>query len=214
LNSEIKNTQREILFNLGEVAEFRSKETGNHVRRVSEYTYILAKKYGIFEDEAERLKMASPMHDIGKLGIPDNILGKPGKLTDEEFEIMKTHTTMGQKIMMSSERDLLRIASVIAAQHHEKFNGKGYPNGLKGHEIHIYGRLVAVADVFDALLSSRVYKTPWTIEDVVNYFESQKNEQFDAKIVEILVDNIEEFISIHNNLVDKDSRIISANQIK
>jgi len=158
LTQEIEDTQKEIIYTMGAIGESRSKETGNHVKRVAEYSYLLAKLYGLSEDEAKLLKEASPMHDIGKVAISDSILKKPGKLTDEEFAIMKTHSQLGYEMLKHSKRPILKAASIIAHQHHEEYNGKGYPQGLKGDEIHIYGAITAVADVFDALGSDRVYK--------------------------------------------------------
>ncbi len=158
INKEIEATQREILYLLGEVTEARSEETGNHVKRVSKYSQTLAEKYGLSQRAIMLISMASPIHDIGKVAIPDSILLKPGKLTPEEFDIVKTHTTIGYNLLKGSDRELLKSAAIIAHQHHERYDGKGYPQGLKGDDIHIFGRIVAVADVFDALGSPRVYK--------------------------------------------------------
>ena len=156
LYKEIEETQKEIIFTMAEVGESRSKETGNHVKRVAEYSKLLALMWGINPEEAELLKMASPMHDIGKIGIPDAILLKPGRLDEQEFEVMKTHATLGWQMLKNSSRPILKAASTVAYEHHEKYNGKGYPNGIVGESIHIYGRITAVADVFDALGSDRV----------------------------------------------------------
>lgn len=203
LNKEIGKTQREILFLLGEVTEARSEETGNHVKRVSEYSRVLAEKYGLTESEIMLITMAAPIHDIGKIAISDSILKKPGKLTPEEFEIIKTHTTIGYNILKTSNRDLLKTATIIAYEHHEKYNGKGYPRGLKGEEIHIYGRIVAVADVFDALGSPRVYKKPWIMEDILNYFRKERGQHFDPVLVDILFDNLDEFLEIKEKHQDE-----------
>ena len=132
---------------MGEIAETRSKETGNHVKRVAEYSKLLALKLGLDEQTAEMLKLASPMHDIGKVGIPDNILNKPGKHTFEEFEIMKTHAQLGYEMLKHSTKPILQAAAIVAREHHEKYNAKGYPKGLRGEEIHIFARITAVADV-------------------------------------------------------------------
>lgn len=158
LNEEVENTQKEIIFTLGEIAETRSKETGNHVKRVAEYSKLLALKSGIPEEEAEIVRLASSMHDVGKVAVPDAILNKPGKLTPEEFETIKNHTNHGYAMLNHSNREIIKAAAIIAHQHHEKYNGQGYPNGLAGENIHIYGRIAAIADVFDALGSERVYK--------------------------------------------------------
>ena len=166
LNKEIEDTQKEIIFTMGAVGESRSKETGNHVKRVAEYSKILALEYGMSEHDAEMLKQASPMHDIGKIAIPDSILNKPGKLTSEEFETMKEHAHLGYEMLKVSHRHLLKIASIVAYEHHEKWDGTGYPRGIEGENIHIYGRITALADVFDALGSTRVYKPAWDDEKI------------------------------------------------
>lgn len=151
LNKEIMETQKEVIFTLGAIGEFRSHETGQHVKRVAEYTYLLAKLSGLSEEEAQLMKMASPMHDIGKIGIPDSILNKPGRLTPAEWEIMQTHVNLGYEMLRHSKRPIFKMATDIVLHHHEKYNGKGYPNQLQGGEIKLCGRITALADVFDAL---------------------------------------------------------------
>ena len=198
LNQELEDTQKEIINTLGTVAEFRSSEVGQHIERVAEYSYLLAVKYGLNQSEADRIRLASPMHDIGKLGIPDRILNKPGKLTKEEFEVIKTHPTLGYEMLKSSKRPILKAAAVIAQQHQEKWDGSGYPAGLAGEDIHIYGRITATADVFDALSSKRVYKGPWPLGDILNYFKEQRGIHFEPKIVDLFIDNIEEFLEIQS----------------
>ena len=158
LHNELEETQREIIYTMGEIGETRSLETGQHVKRVAEYSKLLALKSGLTPEEAELLKLASPMHDIGKVGIPDSILNKPGKLTPEEFEEMKTHATIGYELLNKSSREILKASAIVAYEHHEKWDGSGYPKGLKGSEIHIFGRITAIADVFDALAHERPYK--------------------------------------------------------
>ncbi|WP_346355705.1 DUF3369 domain-containing protein [Azotosporobacter soli] len=196
LNEEVEDTQKEILFTLGEVAEARSQETGNHVRRVAEVTKLLALKAGLPEDEAEMIRMATPIHDLGKLAIPDAILNKPGKLSEEEFAIMKKHAEYGYEMLRHSHRPILKNGAVIALQHHERYDGKGYPNGLKGEEIHFYGRLVALADVFDALSTQRVYKKAWPMEEVVEYIREQRGAQFDPQIVDLFLEHVDEILRI------------------
>jgi response regulator RpfG family c-di-GMP phosphodiesterase len=196
LNKEVENTQKEIIFTLGEIAEARSKETGNHVKRVAEYSKLLALKYGLSEEEAELIRLASPMHDIGKLAVPDNILNKPGKLTASEFEEIQNHSAVGYEMLKISNKEILKTAAIIAHEHHEKYNGKGYPQRLKGDEIHIYGRITAVADVFDALCSDRVYKKAWPLEEVIELFKSEKGQHFDPELADILLSNIGDFIAI------------------
>jgi len=196
LNKEIIDTQKELIETLGETVEKRSKEASNHVRRVARISYELAIRIGLDEEEATLIRNASPMHDVGKIGIRDSILLKPNILSDEEFEIMKTHATIGRDILGNSHRPVLKAASIIAYEHHEKYDGSGYPNKVKGDEIHIYGRITAVADVFDALLNKRCYKEAWDIEQVIEHFNVERNKHFDGKLVDILLDNIDFFKKI------------------
>jgi HD-GYP domain-containing protein (c-di-GMP phosphodiesterase class II) len=202
LHDEITNTQKEIIYTMGEIAETRSKETGNHVKRVAEYSYLLAIKYGLSEKEASILKLSSPMHDIGKVGIPDNILNKPGKLTVEEFEIMKTHAQLGYEMLKHSKKPILQAAAIVSREHHEKYNGKGYPLGLKEDEIHIFAKITAVADVFDALGSNRVYKKAWDDEKILALFKEERGKHFDPIIVDLFFENLEEVYKIRNQFQD------------
>jgi len=196
LNKEILDTQKEIIERLGEVVEKRSQEASKHVHRVAELSYHLALDYGVDKAQAELLKMASPMHDIGKIGIPDSILLKPGKLTAEEFEIMKTHAELGYNILKTSKRDMLKAAAIVAHEHHEKWDGSGYPFNKKGDDIHIYGRVSAVADVFDALYHKRCYKEAWPLEDILKLFKEESGKHFDPKLVNILLNNTDKYIKI------------------
>ena len=198
LDKEVAETQAEIIYTLGEVMENRSKETASHVKRVAKYTHLLANEYGLDEDEAFILKSASPLHDIGKIGIEDSILLKPGKLTDDEFVVMKKHAEIGYEILKKSKRSILKAAAIVANEHHEKFNGLGYPNGKKGEEIHLYGRIVAIADVFDALTHKRVYKKAWSFEEAVSYMIDEKNTHFDPNLIDIFVNNLDKVKEIHS----------------
>lgn len=202
LNQEVEDTQKEILFTLGEVAEARSQETGNHVKRVAEMAKVLALHYGLSLEQAESLRLAAPIHDVGKLAIPDAILNKPGKLTAEEFTIMKTHSPIGYEMLKNSKRSILKLGALIALQHHERYDGTGYPYGLAGDEIHIYGRIVALADVFDALNSKRVYKNSWALEDILSYIQQQRGAHFDPKLVDIFMNNLDEILLICRKLAD------------
>ncbi len=202
LHKEIEDTQKEVIFTMGEVGEFRSKETGNHVKRVAEYSYVLALGCGLSYAEAELLRMASPMHDIGKVAIEDAILKKPGKLTDEEFDVMKTHTTMGYEVLRHSTRKIISAAATVAYEHHEKWNGRGYPRGIKGDEIHIFGRITALADVFDALGSDRCYKKAWELEKIYNLFKEERGEHFDPKVVDAFFENLEKILHIRESFKD------------
>jgi len=196
LADEIDKTHREIIFTLGEIAEARSKETGNHVKRVSEYSRLLAHKLGLQKNEVDLIALASPVHDIGKISIPDYILNKPGKLTLEEFEIIKTHATVGYEMLNNSRRPILQAAATIALQHHEKWDGTGYPNQLSGTHIHIFGRIVALADVFDALGSDRVYKKAWPLDKIIEYIQSERGHHFDPAIIDIFMENLSDFLEI------------------
>ena len=192
----IISSQKEILFTLGEMGELRSRETGDHVNRVALYSELLALKYGLPDKEANMLKMASPMHDIGKVAISDAILLKPGKLTEEEYEEMKKHATIGYEIFKKSSHTLLKMAATISHEHHEKWDGTGYPKGLKGEEISICGRITAIADVFDALGNDRVYKEAWPLEDVLEYMREESGKSFDPKLIDIFFENIDAIIDI------------------
>ncbi|MBN2221349.1 MAG: HD domain-containing protein, partial [Vallitaleaceae bacterium] len=198
LSHDVESTQRELIYALGEVAEARSQETGYHVKRVSEYARLFGELLHLDASEIDLLALASPVHDIGKLTIPDAILNKPSSLTSEEFDIIKTHTTAGNEILKGSNRLILRTAALIAMQHHEKWDGSGYPIGLKGEEIHLYGRIVALCDVFDALSSNRVYKDAWPMEKIINYIGEQKGKQFDPNLVDLFLDHTQRFITIHD----------------
>lgn len=203
LNEEVENTQKEIIFTLGEIAETRSKETGYHVKRVAEYSKLLALKYGLTEEEAELIRLASSMHDVGKVAVPDAILNKPGKLTDEEFELIKHHTTTGYAMLNHSSGDIIRTAAIIAHEHHEKYNGTGYPNRLAGNEIHIYARIAAIADVFDALGSDRVYKKAWPLADILDYFQRESGGHFDPELVELFLHNLPAILRIREQYSDR-----------
>ena len=202
LKIEIEDTQREVVFTMGAIGESRSKETGNHVKRVAEYTYLLAKHYGLSEKESDMLKQASPMHDIGKVAIPDAVLNKPGRFNEEERAIMDTHAQLGYDMLRSSNRPLIKMASIVAYEHHEKWNGKGYPNQTAGEDIHIYGRITALADVFDALGSARVYKPAWNDERIFKMFKEERGEHFDPKLIDIFFDNLDEFLHIRDTMKD------------
>ncbi len=194
----IISSQKEILYTLGEMGELRSKETGDHVNRVALYSELLAKHYGLQDQEVNMLKMASPMHDIGKVAISDSILLKPGKLSLEEFEEMKKHSVIGYEIFKKSTHRLLQMAATISHEHHEKWDGTGYPRGLKGEEISICGRITAVADVFDALSHDRVYKEAWPLEKVIDFMKEESGKSFEPRLVEILLENIDAIIDIKN----------------
>ena len=193
LYRKVEMGQQEIVNMLGTSIETRSKETGNHIKRVAEFSSMLARSIEMDEDEAETLKLASPLHDFGKIGIPDSILNKPGKLDAEEWRIMKTHSQIGYDMLVNSDCEILKAGAIISHEHHEKWDGSGYPHGKAGEEIHIYGRITAVADVFDALASKRCYKDPWPMEDILTYFKEQRGKHFEPRLVDFLLGNIEKF---------------------
>jgi len=199
---EIVEIQKEIIFAMGSIGESRSKETGNHVKRVAEYSKLLALKYGIAKNDAEMLKQASPMHDIGKVGIPDSILKKPSRLDEKERTVMNGHSQIGYDMLNSSTRPLLKTAAIVALEHHEKWDGTGYPQGLQGEDIHIYGRITAVADVFDALGSDRCYKKAWDDEKIFKLFREESGKHFDPRLIEIFFENLDTFLDIRDKFKD------------
>ncbi|VAW45507.1 Response regulator [hydrothermal vent metagenome] len=195
--AELEDSQKEMISVLTDLMEVNSDETGRHIRRVAEYSRLLAHYHpSLTEEDAQVIFHAAPMHDIGKIAIPHHILHKPGRLTEEEFEVMKTHTTLAHEVLKISNRKFIKAAEIIAMQHHEKWDGSGYPLGLSKENIHLYARIVAIADVFDALTHKRVYKDAWSTEDAVEYIIQHKNTQFDPELVDIFVENVDEFITI------------------
>ncbi len=202
LNDEIIETQKELIYVLGEVVENRSRETGMHIKRVALISELLARKYGLSDEYSAMIKVASPLHDIGKVGIPDQILHKQGKLTDAEFQIMKKHADMGFQMLNKLDKPLIKMAATIAHQHHEQYNGQGYPTGLAGKHIAIEARIVSLVDVFDALSSRRIYKEPWSDDAVIEYLNVNKAIQFDPDLVDLFIENIDEILEIRNQLRD------------
>ncbi len=200
LKEEIDETQKELIYRLGEAVEYRSKDSGNHIKRVALYSKKLAQLANLSDSKCEEIFAASSMHDVGKISIPDSILLKPAKLTAQEFEIMKTHSFIGYSLFKDSNRPLLQAAADIAYEHHEYYDGNGYPRGLKGEEISISGRIVAIADVFDALSTKRVYKDIWDIEKIIEVFKEESAKQFDPKLIELFLDNLQDFIAIREEL--------------
>jgi two-component system response regulator RpfG len=200
--SEIRLRERETLIRLARAGEYRDEETGNHVIRMAKYSRIIAEELGFTRDEAEVIEMAAPMHDIGKIGIRDDILLKPGKLTADEFEIMKTHTLIGHDILKDSPSKYLQMGGIIALNHHEKFDGTGYPHGRKATQIPIEARIVAVADVYDALVSDRPYKNAWSMHAALEYMESLSGMHFDPDCLEAFRKNVDLVAKIQGMLPD------------
>lgn len=193
---ELIQTQNDIVFLLAELGESRSKETGAHVRRVSYMATHLAELAQLPPRDVQMIKLASPLHDLGKVGIPDAILNKPGRLTDEEYTNMKKHTRIGHNILAPMQRKLLRAADIIVYQHHERYDGKGYPQGLAGEDIHIYARITSICDVFDALANKRSYKHPWPKEEIYAEFEKQRGFQFDPQLTDLFLEHFDDFYDI------------------
>jgi response regulator RpfG family c-di-GMP phosphodiesterase len=202
LTQEITDTQAELILRLGDVVESRSNEAGNHVRRMAQVCHLLAQASGMPDDETAVLMHAAPMHDIGKIATPDAVLLKPGKLNEAEWKIMRQHPTVGLSILDGSSRPILKAAAVIAHQHHEKFDGSGYPQGLKGHDIHQYARIVAVADVFDALCHKRCYKDAWPVAQVVDHLREVAGHHLDPVYVDLLIKNIDAAVDINQRWPD------------
>ncbi len=192
----IENSRYELINCLTRAAEYKDRDTGAHVSRVCHYSYLLAKELNFDDQYLEMLFDAAAMHDIGKIGIEDDILLKPGSLTEDEFTIMKTHAQIGADIIRPNQPGVLGIAYNVALTHHEKWDGSGYPNGLKGEEIPLEGRIVAIADVFDALTSERQYKKNWPVEKVIQYFKDERNKHFDANLVDHFINVLPEILKI------------------
>lgn len=195
-NRELREAYLDTIQKLVLAAEYKDEDTGDHIVRISRYSALIAEKAGMSTADIENILYAAPMHDIGKIGIPDSILLKPSKLTDDEFETMKSHTTIGASILANSKPEILKIAQQIAISHHEKYNGKGYPQGLSGDKIPITGKIVGLVDVFDALTSRRPYKEPYPVEVACDIISKERGEHFDPELADIFLDNIDEIITI------------------
>ncbi|WP_262415412.1 HD domain-containing phosphohydrolase [Vibrio sp. SCSIO 43132] len=207
LHEKTLKVQKDMIHVLGEAIESRSGETGNHVKRVAKLSSYLAKLYGMNKADCELIEVITPMHDVGKIAIPESILDKPGRLNDNEWEVMKTHTISGFNLLNSSDGDVMALAAIVALEHHEHWDGNGYPNGKKGSDIHIYARITAIADVFDALLSRRSYKSEWDITSVTEYFLEKQGKQFDPDLTSLLIESIDEFVKIRHEHPDNVVRL-------
>jgi putative two-component system response regulator len=199
---ELKASRLEIVQRLGRAAEYKDNETGQHVLRMSHYAQALALALGFEPRDAEDLLHAAPMHDVGKIGIPDHILRKPGQLTAEEWSVMRSHATIGADIIGQHDSGVLHIAAKIALSHHEKWDGSGYPGGLAGEAIPLEARIVAIADVFDALTSVRPYKAAWSVEDAVALLEREAGKQFDPALVPAFVGILPQVLAIRARFAD------------
>jgi len=202
---ELLNSRLQVVQRLGKAAEYKDNETGMHVMRMSHFAKELALAYGLTEQQAEILLHAAPMHDIGKIGIADSIMLKPGKLTDEEFSTMQKHPEIGAEIIGDcGDSILLNVAKSVSLTHHEKWDGTGYPKGLAGEDIPIEGRICAIADVFDALTSKRPYKDAWSIEDTVAFLKEQKGKHFEPKLVDLMIEILPKILDIKATFKDED----------
>ena len=204
-SKELLETRLQIVHALGRAAEYKDNETGRHVIRMSRYAQIVARQMGYSEHDADELAHAAPMHDVGKIGIPDAILGKPGRLTPAEWQIMQQHTVIGARILGEHRSGLLRMAATIALNHHEKWDGTGYPHGLAAEEIPHAARLVAVADVFDALTSERPYKPAWTIQDAVSLIQRESGRHFDPDVAEAFLDCLPAVLEVRGQWADTET---------
>jgi putative two-component system response regulator len=199
---ELRRTRLQVVQRLGMAAEYRDEETGNHILRMSHSCALLARAAGWNEAQCELILHASPMHDIGKIGIPDAILLKPGKFEPQEWEIMKTHASIGAKLLDGDDSDLMRMAREIALTHHEKWDGSGYPQGLAGEAIPMAGRIAALADVFDALTSERPYKKAWTVEDSVDMIRENSGRHFDPALVQVFMEQLPGILEIRERYAE------------
>ena len=200
---ELKGAHRQLqeayldtIHRLALAAEYKDEDTGDHINRMSQYSALIAEKYGLPPIDVQNILYASPMHDVGKIGVPDNILTKTGKLSEEEFDLIKTHTVIGANILDNSKSDILKIACRIARYHHEKWNGRGYPEGLSGTDIPIDARIVGLVDVFDALTSSRPYKNPYPVDVATDIIEKERGQHFDPDLVDVFLDNFDKILEI------------------
>jgi putative two-component system response regulator len=200
---ELKRTRLEIVQRLGLAAEYKDNETGLHVIRMSHYSRILGLALGMTEAQADDLLHAAPMHDVGKIGIPDNILRKPGPLDADEWKVMQSHAVIGGDIIGKHQSGMLAMAYDVAVTHHEKWDGSGYPNGLKGDEIPLVGRIVAIADVFDALTSSRPYKQAWPLEKAVEYLEQQRGLHFEGRLVDLFLKQMPALLEVKQRWAER-----------
>jgi len=195
-NDKLKESYLDTIQRLVLAAEYKDEETGDHIIRMSRYCALIAEKLGLPQTIVQDIYYAAPMHDVGKIGIPDSILMKPGKLTDEEFEIIKTHTKIGAKILAGSKAEVLQVAKEIAISHHEQWNGRGYPFGLSGNKIPLVGRIVGLADVFDAITSRRPYKEPSPVREAYDIIRVDAGQHFDPTVVDVFLKNFDEIIKI------------------
>jgi len=199
-NEKLQEAYRDTIYRLVVAAEYKDKDTGDHLLRMGLYCALIAEKLGMSSSEIQSIKYAAPMHDVGKIGIPDNILMKMGKLTQKEFDVIKTHTMIGSNILANSDAKVIQMAQKIALSHHEKWDGKGYIYGLSGDKVDLTGRIVCLADCFDALISKRPYKDPYSVEVACDIINNDRGKHFDPQLVDIFLDNIDELVKIKKDV--------------
>jgi response regulator RpfG family c-di-GMP phosphodiesterase len=204
---EDARAQTELVVALSEAIEARSPDTGNHLRRVAAYSRLLAQLAGLDQASTHLLYLAAPLHDAGKIAIPDAVLHKPGAHDEAEAEVMRSHAEIGRRIFGNHESPVLQAAAIVAGQHHERWDGQGYPNGLAGEHIHIYGRIIAIVDVFDALTHPRCYKEAWPLKSALEYLAQESGRRFDPALIELFMQNLDQFIEIYNRLRDPDGTV-------
>ena len=192
----------ELVSAMADAVSTRPSEAGNHLRRVAEYARLLAGLAGLDEETADLLYRAAPLHDTGKLGIPDSVLNKAGEHTDEESRVMRTHARLGQEMLARHDTPVLQAAAIVAGEHHERWDGRGYPNGYRGEQIHIFGRITALADVFDALCHARCYKEAWPLKRTLEYLREERGARFDPNLVDLFMANLDQFVAIYSRLTD------------
>ncbi|WP_404340452.1 two-component system response regulator [Pseudoalteromonas mariniglutinosa] len=195
---QLKQAHVDLVERLGRAAEYKDTDTGEHIVRMSQYSKLLALAYGLSEQQAELIKQAAPMHDVGKIGIPDAILLKPGRLTADEFACMQQHAVIGAKILANSSSPLLQLAHTLALEHHEKWDGSGYPYGLKAEQISLEARIVMIADVFDALTSVRPYKKAWSVNDAIEFMSQQAGKHFDPRLIGLFIEQLDNIVAIRD----------------
>ncbi len=208
-HKELQESYRDTIFRLVLASEYKDKDTGGHITRMSRYSILLASKLGLSQSEVDNIGLAAPMHDVGKIGIPDQIILKNGMLTELEFSVIKTHTTIGALILENSRASILQTARTIALSHHEFWNGKGYPTGAGGEKIPLAARIVALSDTFDALTSRRPYKSPYPVDIAYDLIQKERGKHFDPEIVDIFSNNIDQFVNIKKEIDDIEPMITS-----
>jgi response regulator RpfG family c-di-GMP phosphodiesterase len=201
MGSMLKDAEA-MVAEMSQAIESRSRETGRHVRRVAEYSRLLGELAGLDAEATALLYQAAPLHDLGKVAIPEDVLHKPGPHTAEESTIMRSHAELGRRFFLEHDSPVMRAAAIVAGQHHERWDGQGYPDGIRGEDIHIFGRVIALADVFDALTHSRCYKPAWPLHQALEYIVSESGSRFDPSLVELFMKHLDRFLDIYERLRD------------